>query len=811
MVQAMKLSKLSTLTFLCCTSFSAFSGIEGFTFLNTHDESKEIAFSEKYINPKSELNFVVSAGLDRKIRLTISNQDGATLDTSTSSVISVSDRIKFMGREFYGKAITSKLVTLDGNYTYTVELLDINNQVISSEQKEFIIDKTPPNFGDWFATGNGSYGRIAGTTAENWLLGSGGAESNYIRIMDVNDQTSGIKEISFALNDPNGSLIKSGYFKYDSANGYAFLDYATGLFPTTDLDMLFTMSAEVTDIAGNKATLPSKSMMYDNVVNSPSLLGYYEPGSDNVLGPGLNSFIPYAAGGIVKTNPIQMAFKLPKSNYSQYRKGGLSLANALGKTEIAGEDSENVYIIATAPFGNTNPNYIRWDNFGQWGGGYLSYSLTLDDSAPKSPVLTKVEYYIETLDTWILANSNILYQVSQLPLTITKFRITGQARSYEQRAVHGSSCTIPAGEIMCEGAFNATMKDGTTGYLHGNFSIYSVGISTPELSSNPTWGEITWNALYKPIIYDVVYNEESKMVFTKVEQPGAGSYFDRLNLKSTVLEYGNGNKLSASSSLRNGTSYEYSFDLTQIPDGDYQLQLVATDTYGNVAIEPVGSYKSDKQAPTIEILNDNNATFSEIIGLNDLTINISDISNYSIVSVQLAGGPANDNVYLATRAISNNTFGLEYPRIYPSLEVGDTYSLTVNVMDEYQNSSQKIVSFSYQPPNLIKLSSINTLSANQSIKNNLNESITIVKTGPLRTSEGHIASGLQNVYFTLRSDANYDVIVEGQRVAAGQTIQLSVLPNEDGSLQIDIYPADLKTGNASFLLDVPEIKSAYEQ
>lgn len=806
----MQLKKISFGLLMFLPSISSNAGVEGYSFLESGSSViKEVAFSEKYLNPNTEINFVVSAGLDRKVKLTITDNNGATLDSITSTVIGVSDRIAFMGREFYGKSIKSKLMPTDGNYLYKVELLDINNETISSESKEYSIDKSGPLFGDWYATGHGSYGRIAGTTSATWLLGRGGSEVADIRILDISDPVSGIKDIKYKMTDPTGALIKSGNFTYDSANGYAFLQYNSGLFPRSDLDTVFTMTVTATDMAGNTVTLPTKDMMYDNVTDAPGLLGYFEPGSSNVLGPGLEGFIPYVAGSAVKTNPIQMAFKLPKNNWSGQRQGGIYLTNALGTNTIVGEDADNIYIVASAPFGNTNGNYFRWVNFGEWSGGGIGYSLTLDDSAPATPVLKTVQYYVETTNEWITANSNIMYQVSQLPLTITKYRITGEARPYEQRAVHGSSCIIPAGETSCEGAFNATLKDGTTGYLHGNFAIYSMGISTPELLSNPTWGEVTWNALYKPIIYDVIYDQVGKKVYTKVEQPGAGAYFDRLSLKSTNLVYGNGLKLSAATALRNGTSYEYSFDLTQIPDGDFTLQLVAQDTYGNITTEQVGDYKSDRQAPTIKIFNANNESFTEIIGLSELSINVSDISNYSIVSAQLKGGPASDNVYLATRLIAENNYALEYPRIYPSLESGDSYQLTVVAMDEYQNVSQKTVSFTYQPPNLLKLSSINTLSAQQSIKNNLGESVSIVQTGPLRTGEGHLASGPQNVYFTLRTDAKYDVIVDGQRVSAGQTIQFSSIARDDGSIQIDVYPADGKIGSASFLIDIPEISSPY--
>jgi large repetitive protein len=798
--------------FLSFISLQALAGIEGYKFVDTNDVMLEKGNTSIHINPKNFLNVVVSAGLDRKIKVTITNKSGIVLETSTSSVVSVSDRLTFMGRDFYGKSILSSVMLSDAEYIITSELLDVNNAVVGSETKTIFVDKTKPLFGDLWAAGGGAYGALGGTTAADWKLGLGGSTELHIRLLDVADSGSGIDRIPFKLLGADGRLVKEGDFAHDSFNGYGFHSYMyNNLFPSSDLDERFTLHMEVLDKAGNRAQVPTKGMYYDNIANAPDLFGFFDPDSSNVLGPGLNGFVPYVPGAEVKTNPIKMAFKIPKSNWSAYREGGLSFVNAIGQTVVTGEDAEHVYLTATAPFGYTNGNYIRWANFGQWGGGYLSYSLVLADSAPKTPVRTGTEYFVETINQWIPAQYARLVQSNELPWKITKFRFSAAPRTFEQEAYHaGVICRIPIGAQSCEAALNVNIEPGTTGYLHSGFALSSIGVSSPELQSDPTWAEITWNDLHKPIVSEVIYDAAAKKVHAKIEQPGSGAYFDRLRLATVSIKYGAVGKLTPYLSQRNLTSYEYSFDLTSIPDGTYDLTLLAQENHGLTTSSFITRYVNDKTPPTIKVTYQNSETFTDIVGLGELKVTVADGSIYTINSASLTGGPANDTVFLATTKIADNSYALEYPRIYPSLEAGDIYTLTIIATDEYNNSSTKKVSFTYQPPNLIKAGKLKTLAVNSLIKNRENIPVSSIKTAPLRTNSGHLAAGPQIVYFTLRSDATDSVMVSGINVTPGQTVQLSLDAKTDGTLEIAIHPSSANVvGSSFFLIDIPEIKSNY--
>lgn len=119
--------------------------------------------------------------------------------------------------------------------------------------------------------------------------------------------------------------------------------------------------------------------MFDSITNAPSApFGVYDPSSTNNLGPGLTGFVAYTEGMTVKTNPIKLAWRVPRDNWHEYREGGINMTNALGEMSKVGEDASYVYLVTTAPYGNTDGNYWRWVNFGQWGEAVLlitSHSL----------------------------------------------------------------------------------------------------------------------------------------------------------------------------------------------------------------------------------------------------------------------------------------------------------------------------------------------------------------------------------------------------------------------------------------------------
>lgn len=190
---------------------------------------------------------------------------------------------------------------------------------------------------------------------------------------------SPIKGVKAKLYRQDGSLYKDVSVNYDDANGQARQSFQSGFFPASDLDEVFTLQFEISDSAGNSYLSPRQKVMFDSITNAPSApFGVYDPSSTNNLGPGLTGFVAYTEGMTVKTNPIKLAWRVPRDNWHEYREGGINMTNALGEMSKVGEDASYVYLVTTAPYGNTDGNYWRWVNFGQWGEAVLlitSHSL----------------------------------------------------------------------------------------------------------------------------------------------------------------------------------------------------------------------------------------------------------------------------------------------------------------------------------------------------------------------------------------------------------------------------------------------------
>ena len=191
-------------------------------------------------------------------------------------------------------------------------------------------------------------------------------------------------------------------------------------------------------------------------------------------------------------------------------------------------------------------------------------------------------------------------------------------------ASHSSSCTIPSGSTSCESPISYTLPKGGTGYLHGRFSLLSVGVSSPELFGNPIWAELTYNDLHYPEITDTSFDDVKKELTVFINQPGAGGYFDRLRLNNVWIEY-DGNTLPYNSLVRTGyPNYEVKFDYTQLPMGSVNLTLHAKENHGPETTLALGVYNNDKSKPIITLTDNGLSGFNEIIGLEELLLTITD-------------------------------------------------------------------------------------------------------------------------------------------------------------------------------------------
>ncbi|EKL0953437.1 hypothetical protein PQF19_004782, partial [Salmonella enterica subsp. enterica serovar Typhimurium] len=318
-----------------------------------------------------------------------------------------------------------------------------------------------------------------------------------------------------------------------------------------------------------------------------------------------------------KTNPIKLAWRVPRDNWHEYREGGINMTNALGEMSKVGEDASYVYLVTTAPYGNTDGNYWRWVNFGQWGGGGIAYNLTLSPSAPKSPRLLGVDYNYSDIG-W---SSFYRYWVnnSVLPVTVSSIRVKVEPRPYVQTAVHRGSCEIPVGQDSCVIANSFTMAKGTTGYVHDNATVFNPDKS---LRSNPLWAEVNWNDQHYPQLSQQ-FDQNSKVFTLFVNQPGRGAYFDRLRLRSAWIEDSKGNKLSPTGGLiaNNWENYTYQWDLKTLPEGQYSLVAAAEEMHGPLTRQPMFQITSDRTPPTMTL---SVADGAAIQTLDDVVITLAD-------------------------------------------------------------------------------------------------------------------------------------------------------------------------------------------
>ncbi|WP_299020933.1 Ig-like domain-containing protein [uncultured Photobacterium sp.] len=795
----MRLGSLLLLSLLY--SSGAYADIIEYRFTDTQNLDKVASSTQPYINNSSDIEVLLSAGLDRKVRLTVT-KDGHQVFTQASTMIGIDDRIADQaGKEYYAKLLTVPRQS-DGSYTFRQEIIDSTGSVVGSQSKTVMVDTIPPSAGLLSSRYNGHYGMI--TSGSEWSLGSGGAERNEFIVSGIDD-SSGIDSVYAVIYRGDGTEHTRKPADYDAQNHQGSRGWQSGLFPTSNLDELFELQFEIRDSAGNLTLTPRQKIRYDNYVGAPAVFGVYDPGSGNVLGPGLADFLPYRPGMTVKTNPVKLAWRLPKNNYRKYNFAGLTLVNGLGQITTAGEDSQYIYLTTTSPFGNNNGNYFRWSNQHQWGGAGISYNLVLAPNAPATPVLNGVDYLYSDLG-WSSFYRYIL-QNDALPLTISKVRFNVEPRSYDQVATHsGGSCTIPAGQTRCEYNWSITLNKGETGYLHASATLRS---SDGSLLASTRWAEVDYNDKYYPQV-TTNYDNGTKILTAYIFQEGRGSYFDRLRLKDAwVIDADTGERLNVSGGLQanNHKDYTYSWDLTTLHEGDFNLAVRAQENHGPQTTTSSFRYLNDKTPPVIG-MSVNGGPFTPgmlVKGLESILLSVTDDSEASITSINLSGGPASDDVELAWNN-QGEQFGLEYPRIFPS-QKGEGYTLTVTARDSFGQSTTARYTFDYEPNNLFTVDSVVTLPVSTLLRDHNNTPHTVIRSNNLRADDGSYATGDQRIFFTVRSDAAFGIAVAGVSIRQGETKEVIVnVDATQGKLELPVYPSEEGViGEADFLMEIHSI------
>lgn len=795
-----------------------------FSFTDTNQEKVSVKpLSSTKLNPATTIDLKVISGLDRYIHLVALDSKGSSVYDSTSTLIKTSDRITASDNvEFYGKVITLPALA-DGDYTFRTEILDINKAVVDTYNYPVKLMTHPPTFTKFYPYSKYPYESVM--TGDLWKLGQAGNGSSNIYIEGLQAE-AGIKEARLNIRygegngDNTGKLYSSTVMGYDTAKLTASFTYTQqykkpAAMPSDDLEHVYIFEPVITDNAGNKLSITPQKFMFDDQIGDYELFAVGDTNSQTSVVPGVaKGYVAYKKGMKVSENPYRAVFKVPKSNYYEYRLGGITFINGYGYIKILATTDTDVYVELLVPQGDLDGNWIRINNFARFGGGdllFLSSAFDFSETVIKSPLWRSPSVQRQDQNgNWVNTISRTLLQTDDLPLTWKAIRYLVEPRDYEQKITGAYPCTVPAGGDMCTVAINDLVDKGTYGFVRNRYDLTSNISSTFRF---PVYEFISWQADQLPSITSFSYNATSSVLTINVNEPR-----DELNLSSIALskvwltdETSGKSLINATQLSRNTTTgnYVYTVNMKSLAEGSYNIRINAVDTFNNTATADYGKFIVDRTPPAVSMKYENKAISKDttVYGLENIMISISDAtSTPRMTKLLLTGGPTSDTVSLSWKSNSDGTFSPEYPRLFASLESGEEYTLTATASDEMNNAGSASTTFKYIPKNLIRLDNLQTLAVAQALKTSTGEALALLVTNSLRKSDGSLVTGIQKGVVAVRKDAAFAIIVNGTVIQPGESADIDFNFGNSTGLSVPIYPAvSGKSGASEFYVEFPDM------
>jgi hypothetical protein len=778
-------------------TLSAHAAIEGIEFKAKTGSDKQLNLSDAaFINPDGSITVVISAGLDRKVSVELL-KEAIVVASSTSDLIDINSRIAFNGKEFYGKKITLP-PTSDGLYTLKVNLLTASGDVIDTWRSSTQIDSIAPASSSSF-----SYSYSGHASGSIDVFGSYNLQEFSVSGLADNANGSGINKVEFIAqpNDGSGPLLTTSAV-YDHQSKKALISSFPGaLFPVSRIR--YKVGFRVFDNAGNFTDMTRVSS-----IDKES----YSVRISHVWNPVVSNWEPYVNGMTVYENPTKYRVERLASDFVSYN--GTEYGWTSAGTERVGDYVYNEVSITT-PASATYWVYLT-------SGGYVR---TIQSNTPVVVLAPDIDLAPQakgpTIE-WKNSDGNwsdsSVYRSNKV-FTITEVRVHSQPRNYEQIATLSGkgTCIIPANATSCEMSVNIPFSSGRSYVPYTLYYASSAnGVANGRFNSHMGYLFTYWD--FNPSQIKLIDISNTKIAVSVLDQ-------DRTNNWQAPMWLTNGfyldstssgvtKRISASKAITTDYNrYQAEFDLSNLQSGLLNVDVVIIDSYGNEVRErALTNYINDTSPPEIIFLSEDKVITDgqTIVGLESVIVDVNDMSDVYVKSATLMGGPTSDNVLLATRSVASKKFGLEYPRIFPSLEENESYSLKVIIHDKFENITEKVLNFKYIPPNLIKLNKVNTMAVNKPIYSNTDSPIAVIKTDTLRTQEGHIASGDQEAYITLRSDAAFPIKIRGVTISPGETKKINIMVDQNGMIREPVYPGVSGIiGSASFLVDIPQVTSMY--
>ncbi|MDF4421896.1 Ig-like domain-containing protein [Vibrio parahaemolyticus] len=789
----MKLKPLSVL-FLCSVCTTAQAELMQLEFTDTKNQARQVApVQDGFINPKSALTLTISGGLDRKFRVRLLDAMGSEVDRVDTSIISVDDRISAAGKDFYGKRVPLNHKPLQASYTASIDLLDLQGNVVETEEFKFSVDTTPPAVSGSMTFHKHAWGN-GDLTKFDYL------EQREFRLGGISDAGSGLDKAFFLAKLQGSSDERETPVQLDKETGQAsWLKPGSGtyrhLFHKNRSD--YTIGFRILDRAGNE-TRVTRVSGFNGICGAKKVT--------HVWNPRTSKWDNYTAGMLVYENPYKFRIGVPLSEHVQTNGGRFGYNWGPSHT-----DSEYVYRDHTAYVPVTSSYYTQMSDTGYCGSIYQANAAAkLAPGVDEAPKFAGMSYLVQGESNWI--NSHTLRRNTHYVIDKAELRV--HKRGYEQTAEisgHGK-CTVPANQTKCVIDINYVRNSGN------GYAPYSILVKSTDGRFSGHFGHwLTYWDFDAPEFEGVSYDNEY-VTFTVYDSDAVNDW-RRGNWLPSVMELRAVNKATGAviktplvhNSEPNYQRWWRKHSLKTLPEGEYRLEAYVKDTYSNERTYVVAeSFGRDSTPPTVQLMVDGVELGDTLRGLENLRIRLTDKNPAEITQIQLVGGPTSDDVYLAWTEVGTNEYRPEYPRIFPAPDADVGYELRVSVRDSFGNTATHKASFAYYPANLIEIGRTTTLPVALMLKSRKDEAIGMIKSNVLRTDSGAIATGPQEVYFTLRADSPYSVKFAGAKIRPGETKVVTIDLGESGKIYTPVIPAESVEGEAHFMLDIPQLRSKFD-
>jgi hypothetical protein len=796
-------------------STTAQADLVGYRYTDTSGNLAHTSPDWPYLNPRSGITLYVASGIDRQVHVEVKNAQGQTVFNRTSAILGAADRFDYEGRSFYGfQTTTDKLP--DGRYTVRARVLNSAGEVVRVDDQELTLDTAPPQVGDF--SWSMVYG--GGTAPDGKPIWSR-TNARHITLSGLSDPGTGIHAVTyrslFADGGKSGQVFRSGNMDYFPDEAKAMLGNGgenTGAQLAIPAERgMQRFEVTVSDKAGNATS--TELTFYNNSIcgPAPELYAVEAAGHTSLGISGFRTVLGQSSVHVTQ-NPLRTIYRVPRAEHRDMPEGAIYGGRPASITNhgIVHTDANYAYFMIQGPLGldgTFNWNASGWTNSSTYRCAPFSVANPSFSEMATPPRWVSLEARIDGVGWVGNTYGNPSENVNPPRDTrISALRATVQPRAYAQTFTYlGGTCEVPAGGTQCVANVNTPFNTtGTANRIHDRPPMRAKHNTALFSQFNSTVWE--WDADDPTITRLLSHDPTRRLVRFEGVERFSGNTWNRVRMHSAGLVIRNNSGFEqivpASEMSTTGDVSTITATYHNLPEGAYRVYGWVRDNYRNYGEMYFFDVANDTTPPSIEISAEGQSSVSS---LDEITVALADNMSAApvVTSVRLAGGPSSELVYLTLRPIGNNQYKLEYPVMFPTLEAGEEYTLTVVARDDFYNEASQAFTFAYEPRIVsvlgdegdgLKIPAVNYAFSRP-------DGLHAVATESLTLSDGAVVAGIYDVFATLRSDSEMALIINGVRVEPGAT--MTVLPSHDfsahqGKINIPISVADYQAAGRAMLL-----------